>query len=285
MGFTRSTFFFYWGSWLDVNFFVEHIDGYPLWLHLILPLTHPLAQYTRLFAHTFTVFSIFTSALTNRLHYRLRKNDTPLPLNRRPPAIVYAGTPPPALPIPCLIIVPFLLLLFHNSPLPHAHPAPTKTHTHCTPPHTNRRRLPGTIRRFPASSSRHDGLGSHRYGLWRGVRTAQGEREGGWDACGRWRTWVWGWDGKGTEWGGEGEEEEGNWRVANRSVLGGPICTWPTSLVYVRNSGDGKRIRSTSVHVPLPWGTAHRPPHARLGLPASLGTPWRSMERDGRGHG
>ena len=36
------------------------------------------------------------------LPYRLRKNDPPLPLNRRPPTIVNASSPLPALLIPCL---------------------------------------------------------------------------------------------------------------------------------------------------------------------------------------
>ena len=114
----------------------------PFSFALIFP-SHSLSQYTRLFAHIFTFISILTPLLTNPLHYRLGKNDTPLPLNRRPPAIVYAGTPPPALAIPCLIMVSFLLS--HNSPLPHAHPASTTTHTYCTPPHINWRRVPRTI--------------------------------------------------------------------------------------------------------------------------------------------
>ena len=95
---------------------------------------------------------------TEPLHYRLGKIDIPLPLNRRPPAIVYAGT---ALPISCHIIVS---LFFDNT-----------SHENV---YQQLRRL-GTIRRFPAPSSRHDGLEGGRYSLWRGfVPFRGGQRVG-----------------------------------------------------------------------------------------------------------
>ena len=83
------------------------------------------------------------------------KIDTPLPLNRRLPAIVCAGT---ALPISCYVIVS---LFFNNT-----------SHENV---YQQLRRL-GTIRRFPAPSSRHDGLNSGRCRLWRGFCSASRER-------------------------------------------------------------------------------------------------------------
>ena len=57
--------------------------------------------------------------------------------------------------------------------------------------------------------------------------------------------------------------------MATLSVVGRPIRPWPTSLGYTRNSGDGKRIHSTSLHLPLTRRTVHCP-HVRDRPPASL---------------
>ena len=66
----------------------------------------------------------------------------------------------------------------------------------------------------------------------------------------------------------------------NLSVLRCPLRPWPTSLVYARNFGDGKTIRSTSVHLPLTRQTVHCP-HARARLRASsmlLDQVWSRMD-------
>ena len=68
--------------------------------------------------------------------------------------------------------------------------------------------------------------------------------------------------------------------MANLSVLGCPLRPWPTSLVDARNSGDEKRIRSTSVHLPLTRKTVHCR-QARVCFPASsvlLDQVWSGMD-------
>ena len=59
-----------------------------------------------------------------------------------------------------------LLALLTGVLSPKPPPQPTKTYTHSAPPRPNRRLL-RTILCLPVSSSRHDGLGSRRSGLWR----------------------------------------------------------------------------------------------------------------------
>ena len=44
----------------------------------------------------------------------------------------------------------------------------------------------------------------------------------------------------------EVEGEEGSGEVADRSVLGGPLLLWPTSLVHARNPGKFAPPRFTS---------------------------------------
>ena len=121
-------------------------------------------------------------------------------------------------------------------------------HTNRSPAHANQC-CHGTIQCFLASSCRHNGLEGGRYRLWRGFCSASREWEGRWDMGVRGWARIQGWDGVQTNWGGEGEEEEGTGEVADRSVLGGPLLPSPMSLVHARNPGDGKIIRSTSVYI------------------------------------
>ncbi|EDR06582.1 uncharacterized protein LACBIDRAFT_300146 [Laccaria bicolor S238N-H82] len=76
---------------------------------------------------------------------------------------------------------------------------------------------------------------------------------------------------------GEGKEEgnlkSGESLGAERFYASGP---WTKRLIDTRNnsnSRDGKGICIPPLRVPLPWGTAYRPPHARARLSASLASP------------
>ena len=80
------------------------------------------------------------------------------------------------------------------------------------------------------------------------------------------------------------EKRRRSGKVANRSVLGGTLLLWPTSPVHARNFGDGKRIRSTAIYIPLTRRTMNRTPHACISILASLGASRRRMEQDGRGY-
>ena len=66
---------------------------------------------------------------------------------------------------------------------------------------------------------------------------------------------------------------EGIAKVTHRSVLGGPLLPWPTSLVHARNSGDGEDSQHYSQHFvshPPTGRTVYRTPHACISISLGL---------------